>query len=116
MIIGIGLLITGCASTGSNEADPWESWNRKVYSFNKSFDKAIAKPVTVGYKAVTPDVVESGVSNLFSNLGDIPNFLNNLFFYLCMGSLVYLGSVWSCDRFWRCGVTEVFGNFSRMNK
>jgi lipopolysaccharide exporter len=51
---------------------------------------------------------------LKSNL--IGNFFNNLFFYLCIGSLVYLGSVWSCDRFWRCGVAEVLRNFSRMNK
>ena len=72
------LTMTGCASTGSNPSDPWEGWNRKVYSFNKALDSAVAKPVTLGYKAVTPDVVETGVSNLFSNLGDVPNFLNNL--------------------------------------
>ncbi len=70
--------LTGCASTGSNPSDPWEGWNRKVYSFNKAIDTAVAKPLTLGYKAVTPDVVETGVSNVFSNLGDVPNFLNNL--------------------------------------
>jgi phospholipid-binding lipoprotein MlaA len=70
--------ITGCASSGSNPSDPWEGWNRKVYSFNKAIDKTVARPITVGYKAVTPDVLETGVSNVFSNLGDVPNFLNNL--------------------------------------
>jgi phospholipid-binding lipoprotein MlaA len=71
-------VLTGCASTGNNPKDPWEGWNRNVYSFNKAVDTAIAKPVAKGYKAVTPDFIETGVSNVFSNLGDIPNFLNNL--------------------------------------
>ena len=73
------VMITGCASTGSNPSDPWEGWNRKVYSFNKTLDSVVARPVTAGYKAITPDIVETGVSNVFSNLSDVPNFLNNLF-------------------------------------
>lgn len=76
-IILILAILGGCASKGASPEDPWEGWNRKVYDFNKSVDKNIAKPVTKGYKAITPDFVETGVSNVFSNLGDIPNFLNN---------------------------------------
>lgn len=72
------LLLGGCASSGTNKDDPWEGWNRGVYKFNKSVDSAIAKPLTKGYKAVTPDIVEKGVSNIFSNLEDIPNMFNNL--------------------------------------
>ncbi len=72
------MVICGCASTGTNQADPWEGWNRKVYSFNKALDKSVSKPLTKGYKAITPDFVETGVSNVFSNIGDIPNFINNL--------------------------------------
>lgn len=78
IFILLAVTITGCASTGTNPQDPYESWNRKVYSFNKTMDKVVSRPLTVGYKAVTPDFVESGVSNVFSNLEDIPNFLNNL--------------------------------------
>ncbi|MDQ7050313.1 MAG: MlaA family lipoprotein [Enterobacterales bacterium] len=72
------VMVSGCASTSSNNPDPWEKWNRKVYALNKGIDKAIAKPMTLGYKAITPDFVESGISNLFSNLLDIPNSANNL--------------------------------------
>ncbi len=71
-------MVTGCAGKAANKDDPWESWNRGVYSFNKSVDNAIARPLTEGYKAVTPDIMEQGISNVFSNLGDIPNMLNNL--------------------------------------
>ncbi|WP_246722604.1 VacJ family lipoprotein [Aliikangiella sp. G2MR2-5] len=72
------LIISGCASKGSHPDDPWEGWNRGVYKFNKAIDSAIAKPVTKGYKAITPDIVEEGVSNVFSNIGDVPTMINNL--------------------------------------
>ena len=72
------LLLSGCASTGDNKADPLEGWNRGVYKFNKAIDSAISGPLAKGYQAVTPDVVEVGVSNVFSNLNDIPTMLNNL--------------------------------------
>ncbi len=71
------VVLSGCATTGQNKDDPWESWNRGVYKFNKGVDK-VAKPIAQGYQYITPDVVETGVSNIFSNLGDIPNMLNNL--------------------------------------
>ncbi len=58
--------------------DPWEPMNRGVYNFNARFDRAIFLPTVRGYRAVTPDIVEKGVSNFFSNLGEVNNFVNNL--------------------------------------
>ena len=58
--------------------DPWESWNRRVYHFNYRFDEWVFLPVVNGYRYVTPGFVRSGVSNFFSNLGDVPNLLNSL--------------------------------------
>lgn len=58
--------------------DPWESWNRRVYHFNYRFDEWVFLPVVDGYRYVTPRFVRSGVSNFFSNLGDVPNLLNSL--------------------------------------
>lgn len=71
-------LLAGCAGKSTNKDDPWEGWNRGVYKFNKAVDSAIARPIAVGYKAVTPDIVEEGVSNIFANLEDVPTMLNNL--------------------------------------
>jgi len=71
------LMSSGCVSSGSNKADPWERWNRSVFKFNKTVDSAIAKPLTQGYQAVTPDIVEKGVTNVLANLNDIPNMINN---------------------------------------
>jgi len=47
----------GCASQKvvltNQEADPWEAYNRKIYSFNMALDKAIARPVAKGYNATS---------------------------------------------------------------
>jgi len=74
----IVFLVNACATMEGGNPDPLEKWNRKVYALNKGIDKAIAKPMTQGYKAITPDFIEKGISNLFSNLLDIPNSVNNL--------------------------------------
>lgn len=57
--------------------DPLESWNRRVYHFNYRFDQWVFLPIVDGYRYVTPNLVQSGVSNFFSNLGDVPNLLNS---------------------------------------
>ncbi|WCD83592.1 VacJ family lipoprotein [Pseudomonas sp. TUM22785] len=58
--------------------DPLESWNRRVYHFNYRFDQWVFLPAVRGYTYVTPRFLRSGVSNFFSNLGDVPNLLNSL--------------------------------------
>lgn len=59
-------------------SDPFQGFNRGMHNFNTGADKAILRPIAKGYKAVTPDPVENGVSNFFSNLSEPLNFLNNL--------------------------------------
>ncbi len=81
VLVVLLLLVSGCATTSGDlkeNPDPWESFNRKVFKFNTTLDDAIVKPVTRGYQAVTPDFVEKGVANVFSNLFDVSNSLNNL--------------------------------------
>ena len=77
-LIGVLVLLSGCATRGSIEADPYEGWNRGVYKFNKGIDKAVLKPVARGYQAITPDPVETGISNFFSNLFEPLTVLNDL--------------------------------------
>jgi phospholipid-binding lipoprotein MlaA len=71
--------LTGCASSHArNPADPLESFNRGVYQFNDTVDKAIAKPVAQGYNAVMPVPGKIMVSNFFSNLDDVIITANDL--------------------------------------
>jgi len=48
--------------------DPFEPFNRAMFTFNEKFDEWLLKPVAKGYDWVLPDVVKQGVGNFFSNL------------------------------------------------
>lgn len=72
------LVLTGCASTANNPKDPWEGYNRAMYSFNDTVDRAVVKPVAKGYDAAAPLPVKVGVGNFFSNIGDVWVGVNNL--------------------------------------
>jgi len=58
--------------------DPWEGFNRSMYKFNYGVDKYFLLPVANSYDFVTPDVVQTGVTNFFGNLFEITNLYNNL--------------------------------------
>lgn len=62
----------------ANIVDPFEGFNRRMYYFNAKADKYVMIPAVRGYKAITPDFVEHGVSNFFDNLGEIATFANAL--------------------------------------
>ena len=61
------------------EYDPWEPMNVNVFEFNRQLDRFVLKPVAKGYNFVMPDLVQVGISNIFSNLRFAPRFLNNVF-------------------------------------
>lgn len=61
-----------------NGNDPWESVNRPIYVFNDALDSYVLRPVAKGYTVITPDPVETGVSNFFSNLTEVRNILNDV--------------------------------------
>jgi len=61
------------------EYDPWEPMNSNIFEFNRQVDRFVLKPVAKGYDFVMPDLVQVGISNIFSNLRFAPRFLNNVF-------------------------------------
>jgi phospholipid-binding lipoprotein MlaA len=60
-------------------SDPWQSFNRSVFEFNETLDRNVAKPVAQGYLAVTPQFVDTGITNFFSNLEDVLIVANDVF-------------------------------------
>lgn len=58
--------------------DPWESANRRLYHFNQRVDERVLVPMVKGYRFFIPDLLREGVTNFFSNLGDVSNFTNSL--------------------------------------
>ncbi|MGH1371179.1 MAG: MlaA family lipoprotein [Cellvibrionaceae bacterium] len=72
------LLLASTSVSAAQFDDPWEGMNRKIFVFNDTLDNYVVKPVAKGYLAVTPDPVETGVSNFFENLGEVGNILNDV--------------------------------------
>ena len=79
-LVLIFLILGGCASTEQYDTpgDPLESFNREVYRFNEGFDEAILLPLAKGYRAVTPDLVDRGITNAFNNVADLVTAANNV--------------------------------------
>lgn len=78
ILIG-SVALTACSNVpNKNPADPFESFNRGMYSFNDKVDKGIAKPLAKGYSAVMPETAQIMVSNFFSNLDDVLVTMNDL--------------------------------------
>jgi phospholipid-binding lipoprotein MlaA len=75
---GVLALAQGCATgPDANRADPLEPFNRTIFSFNDKVDLAVVKPVASAYREVTPRLVRTGVTNFFSNIGDVWSAVNN---------------------------------------
>jgi len=74
------VLLSGCAGTQRVEEynDPLEKYNRVMYSFNDTVDRAIIKPVAQGYDFIMPDPISHGISNFFNNLNEITVIVNDL--------------------------------------
>ncbi len=95
------VIVCGCATRpNANPRDPWESFNRGVFSFNDATDKAIFKPAATVYRDFTPSLVRAGVTNFFGNLDDAWSFVN---------SVLQLKLVSAADNFMRFNVNTVFG-------
>jgi phospholipid-binding lipoprotein MlaA len=74
------ITLAGCATTATTVADqndPWAGWNRGTQEFNDDLDKAVLKPMAKGYQYITPEVVDKGITNFFSNLNDIGVTIND---------------------------------------
>jgi phospholipid-binding lipoprotein MlaA len=66
------------AEMGQNPRDPYEKLNRKIHAFNSVVDEYALKPITQGYRAITPTFVRTGVNNFFNNLLDVYSLAHNV--------------------------------------
>lgn len=77
LLLTLLLQLAACASQPQNP-DPWENLNRKVFAFNDVADRYAAKPAAKAYQAITPNFLERGVDNIFSNLRELLNIVADL--------------------------------------
>ena len=79
--IGATLILSGCATTNPSPGephDPFESFNRNMFTFNKALDDAILAPLANGYAHITPDPARVAVYNFFDNLAYLTTAVNQL--------------------------------------
>ncbi len=60
------------------DVDPWIGLNKATFALNETADRAVVRPIAKTYVAVVPGFARQGVSNVFSNVGDVGNSVNNL--------------------------------------
>lgn len=58
-------------------ADPWEPVNRAIFRFNDTLDTYTLKPIAKAYDRFVPQPLDDGISNVFGNLGEPKNLVNN---------------------------------------
>lgn len=66
------------ATQVKSEVDPWEGFNRSMFSFNDRADKYVLKPVATVYVRLTPGFFRRGVDNVLSNVMEIPSAFNGV--------------------------------------
>lgn len=67
----LGLAFAGVVVAEENPRDPYEGFNRVMYSVNEAVDKYAAKPVAQVYDKAVPLPVKAGVGNVFGNVADL---------------------------------------------
>lgn len=61
-------LLAGCTIAPPRTDDPLEKFNRKMYGFNDALDRAVIRPVAVGYRKVTNPPVRRSIGDFFTNI------------------------------------------------
>ncbi len=72
------IAVNASAAQPTSVKDPFENFNRKIYSFNMVLDRNILLPVARVYKKVLPTPVRNGVTQFFRNLATPWTAVNNL--------------------------------------
>ena len=73
----VALACAGNLAAEENPDDPYEGFNRTMFTVNEAIDTYAAKPVARAYDNVAPLPVKAGVGSFFGNIGDLWIDINN---------------------------------------
>lgn len=68
--------LAGCAISPS-KVDPFEQWNRAMYSVHETVDGALIKPIAQAYVRDAPQIFQTALSNFFGNIDDFFTGVND---------------------------------------
>jgi phospholipid-binding lipoprotein MlaA len=85
-LLASSLLLAACASTSTSEKgqsnsqdhDPFEGFNRAMFTLNDKLDTYIMKPVATFYNKVMPRPLNTGINNMYQNINTVPTVVNDL--------------------------------------
>jgi phospholipid-binding lipoprotein MlaA len=97
LLLALTALLPACASKGP---DPLERVNRSIFGFNEAADKWVLEPVAEGYDWVLPEVVQTGLRNVYTNLTMPVTLLNDI---------LQLKPMATVEDFWRIVVNTTAG-------
>ncbi|MGH7894929.1 MAG: MlaA family lipoprotein [Candidatus Binatia bacterium] len=82
VMVGLALILAGGAGARAEEdrsdSDPWEGFNRAIFTFNDAADRWVIEPVAKGYDVIAPDPLQRCFANFFHNLRVPINGVNDL--------------------------------------
>ena len=94
LTIAAAATLAGCASVpdnaGQDPSDPWEKLNRNTFAFNQKVDTYLIRPAAKGYEFVVPEYARERIGNIYGNLNEPANVLNNALQGKGEGALVSL--------------------------
>ncbi len=79
LVLTASLLLGACSTLDGEEYavfDPFEKPNRTSYRVTETVDRAVVRPVAKGYDKVTPNWLQKGILNVFTNLRTVGSSLN----------------------------------------
>lgn len=68
LILSLLVLLAGCTIAEPRTDDPWQGFNRHTYAINQTLDKAVIRPMAVGYRKITNPPVRRAVTDFFTNI------------------------------------------------
>ena len=75
------VLLAGCASGPpdyvTQTKDPWEKFNRTIYAFNDTLDKAVVRPVANTYVRAVPAPARNRFHDFITNLDEPVTVVND---------------------------------------
>lgn len=76
--VAAALMLAGTAAPArADDGDPLEPMNRVIFGFNRVTDTYLIRPVALGYRYITPQMVRSHIGNVSDNLYEPVNMLNS---------------------------------------
>jgi phospholipid-binding lipoprotein MlaA len=78
VLAAAAILVTACAGTPPNPADPWQGSNRNVFEFNDGVDRYVLRPVSRGWTFITWDGLRDSVAKFYYNVAFPSRFVSNV--------------------------------------